>query len=121
MATESAATVQQAKETLDRECSASPSVQPYALSLTLLPPPPPRAVAFEVSRLLDTGLDKETLSILIALVESGVNPEALANVVKELRREAAELKAAQAAAGTLPPGLATQASEGEPSQSTLIL
>ncbi len=51
------------------------------------------AVAFEISRLLDTGLDRETLSILIALVESGVHPEALAAVVKELRREAAELKA----------------------------
>jgi mitotic-spindle organizing protein 1 len=52
-----------------------------------------RAVAFEISRLLDTGLDKETLSVLISLVESGVHPEALAAVVKELRREAAELKA----------------------------
>ena len=28
-----------------------------------------------ISQLLDTGLDKETLSILIALIESGVNPE----------------------------------------------
>ena len=55
--------------------------------------PPRRAVAFELSRLLDTGLDRETLSILISLVESGVHPDALAAVVKELRREAAELKA----------------------------
>ena len=29
----------------------------------------------QISRILDTGLDKETLSILIALIESGVNPE----------------------------------------------
>jgi mitotic-spindle organizing protein 1 len=35
---------------------------------------------------------RETLSILIALVENGVNPEALAAVVKELRREATALK-----------------------------
>lgn len=35
---------------------------------------------------------RETLSILIALVENGVNPEALAAVVKELRREAIALK-----------------------------
>lgn len=33
------------------------------------------AVAYELSRVLDTGLDKETLSILIALCENGVNPE----------------------------------------------
>eukprot|EP00240_Pyramimonas_obovata_P019289 CAMPEP_0118932106 /NCGR_PEP_ID=MMETSP1169-20130426/9130_1 /TAXON_ID=36882 /ORGANISM="Pyramimonas obovata, Strain CCMP722" /LENGTH=72 /DNA_ID=CAMNT_0006874711 /DNA_START=213 /DNA_END=431 /DNA_ORIENTATION=+ len=52
-------------------------------------------VVYELSRLLDCGLDRETLSILIALVENGVNPEALAAVVKELRREAAALKAAQ--------------------------
>jgi mitotic-spindle organizing protein 1 len=52
-----------------------------------------RAVAFEISRLLDTGLDRETLSICVSLLESGVHPDALAAVVKELRREAAELKA----------------------------
>eukprot|EP00798_Chlamydomonas_sp_ICE-L_P029130 gene29133-32348_t len=48
----------------------------------------------EISTILDTGLDKETLSILIGLLELGVNPEALAAVVKELRREAAAFKAA---------------------------
>jgi len=48
----------------------------------------------EISSLLDTGLDKESLSILIGLVESGVNPEALAAVVKEIRREASALKTA---------------------------
>jgi mitotic-spindle organizing protein 1 len=44
-----------------------------------------------MSKLLDCGLDKESLAILIALCENGVNPEALAAVVKELRREAAAL------------------------------
>ena len=106
-----------------------------------------RAVAFEISRLLDTGLDRETLSICVSLLESGVHPDALAAVVKELRREAAELKArphgafmpalaplltdarAQAAeaaaaqAGHLPvaggAALAGQASEGEPSVGAL--
>lgn len=29
----------------------------------------------QISQILDTGLDKETLNILIALCESGVNPE----------------------------------------------
>jgi mitotic-spindle organizing protein 1 len=53
-------------------------------------------IAFEISKLLNTGLDRDTLSVLIALCENGVNPEALAAVVKELRREAAALKAAAA-------------------------
>eukprot|EP00241_Pyramimonas_parkeae_P013995 CAMPEP_0114251064 /NCGR_PEP_ID=MMETSP0058-20121206/15060_1 /TAXON_ID=36894 /ORGANISM="Pyramimonas parkeae, CCMP726" /LENGTH=73 /DNA_ID=CAMNT_0001364819 /DNA_START=115 /DNA_END=336 /DNA_ORIENTATION=+ len=68
----SSTTVQEAKETLE--------------------------IVHELSRLLDCGLDRETLSILIALVENGVNPEALAAVVKELRREAIALKAAEATA-----------------------
>ncbi len=46
-------------------------------------------IVCEISNILGTGLDKETLSILIGLLESGVNPEALAAVVRELRREAA--------------------------------
>ncbi len=32
-------------------------------------------IIHQISQILDTGLDKETLSILIALCESGVNPE----------------------------------------------
>jgi mitotic-spindle organizing protein 1 len=43
----------------------------------------------EISNILNTGLDRETLAILVNLCESGVHPEALAAVVKELRREAA--------------------------------
>lgn len=31
--------------------------------------------AFEISKLLDCGLDRETLSICVALLENGVNPE----------------------------------------------
>lgn len=56
----------------------------------------------QISSILDCGLDKETLRILVGLCEAGVNPEALAHVVKELRREAALLRAsdpAQPAAG----------------------
>jgi mitotic-spindle organizing protein 1 len=44
-------------------------------------------LAFHMSNLLDTGLDRHTLSVLIALCDLGLNPEALAAVVKELRRE----------------------------------
>ncbi|CAM9676413.1 unnamed protein product, partial [Sphacelaria rigidula] len=51
------------------------------------------AALHEISTMLNTGLDRRTLSILLELVESGVNPEALAAVVKELRREGAALRA----------------------------
>ena len=44
-------------------------------------------VLMEMSNLLNTGLDSESLSICVKLIESGVNPEALAVVIKELRRE----------------------------------
>lgn len=43
-------------------------------------------IAFQMSNILDTGLDRHTLSILIALCDLGLNAEALAAVVKELRR-----------------------------------
>ena len=46
---------------------------------------------FEISQLLDTGLDKATLAVLVGLCEQGVNPEALAEVVLEIRRETANL------------------------------
>ena len=46
----------------------------------------------EISKLLNTGLDAESLAICVRLCESGVNPEALANVIRELRRETAALK-----------------------------
>ncbi|KAK1262648.1 UNC93-like protein 1 [Acorus gramineus] len=44
-------------------------------------------LAFQISNLMNTGLDRHTLSILISLCERGVNPEALAALVRELRRE----------------------------------
>jgi mitotic-spindle organizing protein 1 len=50
----------------------------------------------EISQILNTGLDRETLALLVTLCEQGVNPEALAAVVKELRREQANLLAANA-------------------------
>ena len=46
----------------------------------------------ELSTLLNCGLDKQTLTILVSLIENGVNPDALANVVKELRRESKAIK-----------------------------
>ncbi|EFJ18363.1 hypothetical protein SELMODRAFT_9275, partial [Selaginella moellendorffii] len=49
-------------------------------------------LAHHIANLLNTGLDRKTLSICIALCEHGVNPEALAAVVKELRRESAAVQ-----------------------------
>lgn len=56
---------------------------------------------FEVSELLDTGLKRESLEILVQLVEHGVNPVALAAVVQELRRERAGVLQQQQARGSL--------------------
>ncbi|KAI3794007.1 hypothetical protein L1987_36632 [Smallanthus sonchifolius] len=44
-------------------------------------------LVFEMSNIVDTGLDRHTLSVLIALCDLGLNPEALAAVVKEFRSE----------------------------------
>lgn len=45
-----------------------------------------------MSAILNCGLDQRTLTILAGLIENGVNPEALAAVVKELKRETEALK-----------------------------
>ncbi|KAF3905830.1 hypothetical protein AA313_de0206600 [Arthrobotrys entomopaga] len=49
-------------------------------------------ILHEISTLLNTKLDRTTLSLCVSLVENGVNPEALAAVIKELRRESARLR-----------------------------
>ncbi|XP_059164280.1 mitotic-spindle organizing protein 1-like [Physella acuta] len=50
-------------------------------------------ILMEMSRLLNTGLDEETMAVCLRLCENGINPEALAEVIKELRRESANVKA----------------------------
>ncbi|KAG7444340.1 uncharacterized protein BT62DRAFT_952101 [Guyanagaster necrorhizus] len=45
----------------------------------------------EISQLLNTRLDRETLTTCVRMIESGVNPEALAAVILELRRESSAL------------------------------
>ena len=44
-------------------------------------------VVHEISKLLNTGLDRETVGVCIELIENGANPEALVAVIKELLRE----------------------------------
>ena len=46
----------------------------------------------EMSKILNTGLDMETLATVVRMCESGVNPEALALVFNELRKESASIK-----------------------------
>ena len=41
---------------------------------------------FRYQKCLETGLDKETLRMLVQLTELGVNPEALATVVKDVKK-----------------------------------
>ncbi|KAK2153938.1 hypothetical protein LSH36_281g09025 [Paralvinella palmiformis] len=48
----------------------------------------------EISTLLNTGLDADTLAICVRLCESGANPEALAKVIQDLQRESTALKEA---------------------------
>jgi len=57
------------------------------------------AAVKEISDLLHTGLDEETLKVCVQLLEAGVNPEALAAVVRELRRETAALRVSSTVAG----------------------
>lgn len=44
------------------------------------------------SKMLNTQLTDEQLDICIQLCESGVNPEALAQIVKQIRDQVAQLK-----------------------------
>lgn len=68
---------------------------PSLYSLMLVPPLSTPGVLLEISRILNTGLDMETLSICVRLCEQGINPEALSSVIKELRKATEALKAAE--------------------------
>lgn len=50
----------------------------------------------ELSQLLNTGLDSQSLSLCVRLCEQGAHPEALATIIRELRRESQAIKAAAA-------------------------
>ncbi|XDG03249.1 hypothetical protein ABKA04_002864 [Annulohypoxylon sp. FPYF3050] len=54
-------------------------------------------ILHEISTILNCHLDRRTLSICISMIENGVNPEALANVVQFLRKEARKAEYAQEA------------------------
>ncbi|KAI9494032.1 mitotic-spindle organizing gamma-tubulin ring associated-domain-containing protein [Zychaea mexicana] len=44
-------------------------------------------ILLEMATMLDTGLDRDTLALCVSMCERGVNPEALADVIKELRKQ----------------------------------
>jgi mitotic-spindle organizing protein 1 len=45
-------------------------------------------VVEEIAALLKIGLDKETLSICVRLIENGINPSTLAHFILEIQKEA---------------------------------
>ncbi|TGJ86775.1 hypothetical protein E0Z10_g1966 [Xylaria hypoxylon] len=55
-------------------------------------------ILHDISTILNCHLDRRTLSVCISMVENGVNPEALANVVQYLRKEAQKVNFAKQAA-----------------------
>ncbi len=71
----------------EKQWKVSPNLTHMALSFYLSICIPPSPAVREISQLLNTGLDDETLRVCVQLLEAGVNPEALATVVQELRRE----------------------------------
>lgn len=48
-------------------------------------------VVTEISTLLNTGLDRRAVQIVMALIDAGVNPAALAAAIKELQTQARSL------------------------------
>ncbi|CAD7077189.1 unnamed protein product [Hermetia illucens] len=51
-----------------------------------------RSNIHNISQLLNTGLSAETLDICIQLIEAGVHPQTLAEVVTQIRNEVASLE-----------------------------
>ncbi|KAJ9203898.1 hypothetical protein DTO166G4_6872 [Paecilomyces variotii] len=45
-------------------------------------------ILHEISTLLNTHLDRTELSLCVSLIENGVNPDALAAVIQDLRKAA---------------------------------
>ncbi|KAJ5160543.1 mitotic-spindle organizing protein associated with a ring of gamma-tubulin 1 [Penicillium canariense] len=49
-------------------------------------------ILHEISILLNTHLDRTELSLCVSLIENGVNPDALAAVIEDLRKESASFQ-----------------------------
>ncbi|KAJ2902491.1 mitotic-spindle organizing protein 1 [Zalerion maritima] len=55
-------------------------------------------ILHEIATILNCQLDRRTLSICISMIENGVNPEALASAVRELRNESVDIEQQRLAA-----------------------
>lgn len=51
-----------------------------------------RTNLLNISNILNTGLSAESLDICIQLCEAGVHPQALSNVIQQIRREVAQIQ-----------------------------
>ncbi|KAI7884408.1 hypothetical protein K492DRAFT_174014 [Lichtheimia hyalospora FSU 10163] len=49
-------------------------------------------ILVEMATMLNTGLDRDTMALCVSMCERGVNPEALANVIRELRQQQARIR-----------------------------
>ncbi|KAJ5946724.1 mitotic-spindle organizing protein associated with a ring of gamma-tubulin 1 [Penicillium verhagenii] len=49
----------------------------------------------DISKILNTNLTRTELSLCVSLIENGVNPDALAAVVKDLRKESVNVNRGQ--------------------------
>ena len=61
-------------------------------SVSSLKKHPECSVLHEISGLLNTDLTKHQLGLCVSLIDAGVDPEALALVVLELKKQAASMK-----------------------------
>ena len=55
----------------------------------------------EISKILNTGLTAETLAVCVELCELGINPEAIATVVKEIRLQTTNLQNIESSGRTI--------------------
>ncbi|XP_075738033.1 mitotic-spindle organizing protein 1-like isoform X2 [Rhipicephalus microplus] len=82
-------------------------------------------VLLEMSQLLNTGLDAQSLGLCVKLCESGVNPVALACLIKEVRAQTASnvptSKSANDDALSDSAGTSAQASKGTVSVSDPVM
>jgi hypothetical protein len=53
------------------------------------------AALYEISGILNTGLDRESLKLCVELLETGVNPEALATVVRDIQAKGSRPSSSQ--------------------------
>jgi mitotic-spindle organizing protein 1 len=71
--------------TLEKDINSLPNAQQEQLQLTR----DALSLLHDISSLLNTGLDKESLALSVSLLETGVNPQALSAVIKELKSSSA--------------------------------